>query len=113
MAVDIVPRNATGAALGVVGMASYIAAGLQDVISGTLIENFKVVSDGVVTYDFLPVSILWIGASILSFVLALFGIIMFYYRQKKLIRFYVSAFFVCICMRLFTGRGFIRFFCRV
>lgn len=35
---------------------------------------------------------------------------MFYYRQKKLIRFYVSAFFVCICMRLFTGRGFIRFF---
>ena len=52
MAVDIVPRNATGAALGVVGMASYIAAGLQDVISGTLIENFKVVSDGVVTYDF-------------------------------------------------------------
>ena len=27
---------------------------------------------------------------------------MFYYRQKKLIRFYVSAFFVCICMRLFT-----------
>ena len=68
MAVDIVPRNATG----VVGMASYIAAGLQDVISGTLIENFKVVSDGVVTYDFLPVSIFWIGASILSFVLALF-----------------------------------------
>ena len=67
MAVDIVPRNATGAALGVVGMASYIAAGLQDVISGTLIENFKVVSDGV-----LPVSIFWIGASILSFVLALF-----------------------------------------
>ena len=72
MAVDIVPRNATGAALGVVGMASYIEAGLQDVISGTLIENFKVVSDGVVTYDFLPVSIFWIGASILSFVLALF-----------------------------------------
>ena len=72
MAVDIVPRNATGAALGVVGMASYIAAGLQDVISGTLIENFKTVSGDVVTYDFLPVSIFWIGASILSFVLALF-----------------------------------------
>ena len=30
MAVDIVPRKATGAALGVVGVASYIAAGLQD-----------------------------------------------------------------------------------
>ena len=66
MAVDIVPRNATGAALGVVGMASYIAAGLQDVISGTLIENFKVVSDGVVTYDFLPVSSQWNGSNWLS-----------------------------------------------
>ncbi len=72
MAVDIVPRNATGAALGVVGMASYIAAGLQDVISGTLIENFKIVNGDMVTYNFLPVSIFWIGASILSFVLALF-----------------------------------------
>lgn len=29
MAVDIVPRKATGAALGVVGMASYVAAGIQ------------------------------------------------------------------------------------
>ena len=72
MAVDIVPRNATGAALGVVGMASYIAAGLQDAISGTLIENFKIVTGEVVEYNFLPVSIFWIGASVLSFVLALF-----------------------------------------
>ena len=29
MAVDIAPRNASGAALGVVGIASYIGAGLQ------------------------------------------------------------------------------------
>ena len=34
MAVDIVPRKATGAALGVVGIASYCAAGIQDVASG-------------------------------------------------------------------------------
>ena len=32
MAVDIAPRNASGAALGVVGIASYIGAGLQDVM---------------------------------------------------------------------------------
>ena len=32
------PRKATGAALGVVGVASYIAAGLQDVASGWLID---------------------------------------------------------------------------
>ena len=37
MAVDIAPRNASGAALGVVGIASYIGAGLQDVMSGVLI----------------------------------------------------------------------------
>ena len=34
MAVDIVPREASGAALGVVGIASYAAAGLQDIASG-------------------------------------------------------------------------------
>jgi len=39
MAVDIVPRKATGAALGVVGMASYVAAGIQDVVSGWLIDG--------------------------------------------------------------------------
>ncbi|MBP3589357.1 MAG: MFS transporter, partial [Muribaculaceae bacterium] len=38
MAVDIVPRKATGAALGVVGISSYVAAGLQDITSGLLIQ---------------------------------------------------------------------------
>ena len=47
MAVDIVPRKATGAALGVVGMTSYIAAGIQDVASGWLIDsNITVAADG-------------------------------------------------------------------
>ena len=46
MAVDIAPRNASGAALGVVGIASYIGAGLQDVMSGLLIEGNKTVVDG-------------------------------------------------------------------
>lgn len=41
MAVDIAPSNASGAALGVVGIASYIGAGLQDVMSGILIEGQK------------------------------------------------------------------------
>ena len=38
MAVDIAPRNASGAALGVVGIASYIGAGLQDVMSGVSVS---------------------------------------------------------------------------
>ncbi|WP_353135747.1 hypothetical protein [Pseudopedobacter sp.] len=41
MAVDLPPKQAGGAALGVVGVASYIGAGLQDIISGTLIEKGK------------------------------------------------------------------------
>ena len=69
MAVDIVPRKATGAALGVVGISSYIAAGLQDIISGYLIQGYTQVVDGVDTYNFTPVSWFWAAASIVSFVL--------------------------------------------
>ena len=72
MAIDIVPREATGAALGIVGMASYVGAGLQDIVSGWLINSGKTVVDGVTTYDFDTAIIFWIAASALSFVLALF-----------------------------------------
>ena len=69
MAVDIVPRRATGAALGVVGISSYVAAGLQDIISGYLIQGFMTDVEGVDVYDFGPVSWFWIGAALISFVL--------------------------------------------
>ena len=69
MAVDIVPRKATGAALGVVGISSYVAAGLQDVTSGLLIQCNMSVAGGTDTYDFGPVSWFWIIASVISFVL--------------------------------------------
>lgn len=69
MAVDIVPRKATGAALGVVGISSYIAAGLQDITSGYLIQGYMTTVDGVDMYNFGPVSWFWIVASIISFVL--------------------------------------------
>ena len=69
MAVDIVPRKATGAALGVVGISSYAAAGLQDITSGYLIQGFMKVVDGVDVYDFGPVSWFWVIASLISFVL--------------------------------------------
>lgn len=72
MAVDIVPKNASGAALGVVGIASYIAAGLQDIASGWLIDSNKTVVGDKTIYAFDQAAIFWIGASILSFVLALF-----------------------------------------
>ena len=69
MAVDVVPRNATGAAMGVVGMASYVAAGIQDVVSGALIDSSKTIVDGATIYDFSNAAIFWIGASIISFML--------------------------------------------
>jgi len=69
MAVDIVPRKATGAALGVVGISSYVAAGLQDITSGYLIQGFMKTVDGVDVYDFGPVAWFWVAASVISFVL--------------------------------------------
>lgn len=72
MAVDIAPRNASGAALGVVGIASYIGAGLQDVMSGVLIESNKTVVNGVDVYNFTYINWFWIGAAVLSVLFALF-----------------------------------------
>jgi OPA family sugar phosphate sensor protein UhpC-like MFS transporter len=69
MAVDIVPRKATGAALGVVGISSYVAAGLQDITSGYLIQAFMMETESGAIYNFGPVSWFWIVASVVSFVL--------------------------------------------
>lgn len=71
MAVDIAPKNASGAALGVVGIASYIGAGLQDIMSGILIEGNKTMIDGKAVYDFTYINYFWIGAAILSVIFAL------------------------------------------
>lgn len=72
MAIDIVPREATGAALGIVGMASYVGAGLQDIVSGWLINSGKTDIGGVTSYNFDAAILFWIAASALSFILALF-----------------------------------------
>jgi OPA family sugar phosphate sensor protein UhpC-like MFS transporter len=69
MAVDIVPRKATGAALGVVGISSYMAAGLQDITSGYLIQFHTTQVNGADVYDFGPVSWFWLAAALISFIL--------------------------------------------
>ena len=71
MAVDIAPRNASGAALGIVGIASYLGAGLQDIMNGILIQGNKAVVDGVEVYDFTYVNWFWIGAAAMSVLLTL------------------------------------------
>ena len=90
MAVDIVPRKATGAALGVVGAASYVAAGIQDIASGWLIDGNSTVVERLdeatgqmvqaTQYDFTPVAIFWIVASVISFMLPVFN---WKYRKNK------------------------------
>jgi OPA family sugar phosphate sensor protein UhpC-like MFS transporter len=69
MAVDIAPKKASGAALGVVGIASYIGAGVQDILSGNLIGDSKTVVEGIAAYDFSSIRYFWIGAAALSFLL--------------------------------------------
>lgn len=71
MAVDFAPKNASGAALGVVGVASYLGAGIQDIMSGLLIEGHKTVVNGQDVYDFTYINWFWIGAAAMSVLLAL------------------------------------------
>lgn len=74
MAVDLVPRKASGTALGIVGLVSYIFASTQDIISGVLIDkNTQILENGDKVIDFGPVGYLWIGAAIISFLLPLFN----------------------------------------
>ncbi|MEQ9316142.1 MAG: MFS transporter [Henriciella sp.] len=69
-AVDISPNRVAGAAMGVIGVVSYIGAGLQEYISGLLIEsNMTTVGDANV-YDFDAAILFWIGSSVVSLILA-------------------------------------------
>jgi OPA family sugar phosphate sensor protein UhpC-like MFS transporter len=69
-ALDIAPKRAAGAAMGFIGVFSYIGAALQDQISGHLIERGITIIDGVRHYDFTTVIWFWVGSSVLSFILA-------------------------------------------
>lgn len=69
-AVDICPKRVAGAAMGLIGIFSYIGAAIQENISGALIERGMRVVDGVRTYDFSTVIWFWIGASFVSMLLA-------------------------------------------
>jgi len=69
-AIDIAPRRAAGAVMGFIGIFSYIGAGIQDQISGVLIENGTTIIDGVRHYDFSGAITFWLGGSVLSMLLA-------------------------------------------
>ncbi|RLD76557.1 MAG: MFS transporter [Bacteroidetes bacterium] len=71
MAVDIASKQASGAALGVIGVMSYAAAGIQDIVSGFLIEGNKTVVNGETLYDFNQITVFWISAAAISVILTL------------------------------------------
>jgi OPA family sugar phosphate sensor protein UhpC-like MFS transporter len=69
-AVDIAPKKAAGAAMGFIGVFSYLAAATQDRISGYLIEQGTTLIDGVRHYDFSQVIWFWVGSSVVSLILS-------------------------------------------
>ncbi len=69
-AVDVAPKRVAGAVMGVVGVFSYIGAALQENVSGAMIEaGMTTVGDDKI-YDFGPVIWIWVGASVLSMLMA-------------------------------------------
>ena len=68
--VDIAPKKVAGAAMGFVGVFSYIGAAVQENISGGLIEAGMQVADGVRRYDFSDAITFWISSSVVSMLLA-------------------------------------------
>ncbi|PKL82822.1 MAG: MFS transporter [Ignavibacteriae bacterium HGW-Ignavibacteriae-3] len=72
MAIDVSPKEVSGTVMGIIGIASYVGAGVQDILSGYLIEHSKIFVNGIATYNFTYAIAFWIGSSILSFLLVLF-----------------------------------------
>ena len=69
-AIDIAPKKAAGAAMGFVGVFSYVAAATQERISGYLIQHGMVVVNGIRQYDFSTAIWFWIASSVVSLILA-------------------------------------------
>ena len=78
MAVDLVPRIAAGAALGIAGLGNYIGAGLQSIVSGYFVTKDAATGKATLishtfangyTLDY--ISIFWIGMALASVLCAL------------------------------------------
>ena len=77
-AIDVAPKKVAGAAMGFIGIFSYFGAGMQDYISGKLIYDSElqfVFSAGqhspiVYFYDYSVPIMFWVGASVVSMILA-------------------------------------------
>ncbi len=70
IAIDICSKRASGAAMGLVGMFSYLGAAVQDWISGSLIHAGAMEVDGRLVHDFNNAFLFWLGAAVVSVLLA-------------------------------------------
>jgi len=66
MAVDLVPPAAVGAALGTVGVASYVGAGVQDIVTGYLIQLSSSAPGTGELLDLRLAAAFWVASSALS-----------------------------------------------
>lgn len=69
IAVDLAPKGAVGSAIGIMGLGNYIGAGIQDILSGYLIETNKTIVNGQTVYDFSSIRFFWIMSAVISLVL--------------------------------------------
>ena len=69
-AVDIAPGRVAGAAMGFIGVFSYVGAAIQENVSAYLIESGVTLVDEVRIYDFDAAIAFWIGCSVISMLLA-------------------------------------------
>lgn len=70
-AVDIAPKRVAGATMGVIGIFSYLGAGIEEQVSGRLIQHGTTIVNGVHHYNFGPAISFWVAASVVSMLLAL------------------------------------------
>ncbi len=70
MAVDICPKRATGAAMGMIGLLSYGGAAAQEAISGYLINSHMTIVNGKKIYDFTLAADFWVASAVISMILA-------------------------------------------
>lgn len=70
MAIDLVPREASGAAIGITGIASYAAAGIQMVVTGIMLDT-NTCGSGTLFHDYTYVRWFWLGSAVIAFMLPL------------------------------------------
>ena len=70
IAIDICSKRASGAAMGLVGMFSYLGAAVQDWISGKLIHAGAMTVDGRLVHDFNNAFLFWLGSAVAAVLFA-------------------------------------------